>query len=118
MLAKKYRLNLSLEENVLMFEKTKSIIVSSDNYLAYLRKNETGLKISGIVPKNAISLAFYRNKYRRFLYSLIEKAIKNKLLNLNKKADLIIVFKRTFSKNKEVLEKDFSVLLEKINENL
>ena len=118
MLAKKYRLNLSNEENVLMFEKTESQVFSSGSFLTYLRKNDSGLKVSCIVPKNAFNLAFFRNQYRRLLYSLVEKAIEDKKLSLENKVDLIIVLKRKFSKDKENLKKDFSALLDKIHENL
>lgn len=114
MLAKKHRLNLSLEKNSSIFAKDNSLFVGSEFFLAYLRKNETELKVSCLTPKAALSKAALRNYYRRFMYSLVEEQIKTSALSLSLKLDLVIVLKRNFSEDKSVLKNDFSVLVEKI----
>lgn len=114
MLAKKHRLNLSLEKNSSIFVKGSSFFIGSEFFLAYLRPNETELQVSCLTPKAALSKAVLRNHYRRFMYLLVEEQIESSILSLSLKLDLVIVLKRNFSEDKEVLKKDFSTLVEKI----
>ena len=114
MLAKKHRLNLSLEKNSSIFVKGSSFFIGSEFFLAYLRPNETELQVSCLTPKSALSKAVLRNHYRRFMYLLVEEQIESSILSLSLKLDLVIVLKRNFSEDKEVLKKDFSTLVEKI----
>lgn len=114
MLAKKHRLNLSLEKNSSIFEKDSSLFVSSEFFLAYFRKNQAELKVSCLAPKTALSKAALRNHYRRFMYSLVEEQINASTLPLSSKIDLVIVLKRDFLEDKVVLKNDFSILISKI----
>lgn len=118
MLAKKHRLNLSLEKNASIFERGNSKIFSSDYFLAYIRKNEPGLQISCLTPKAALSKAALRNFYRRLMYSLVEEKIKDSTLALSSKIDLVIVLKRKFPEDKDKLKNDFSVLIDKIKSQI
>ena len=114
MLAKKNRLNLSLEENSSIFAKDSSQIFVSDFFIAYLRRNETFLQASCLTPKAAINKAAHRNYIRRFMYSLLEENIKNNEISLFDKIDLTIVLKRKFPNDKSLLKKDFASLIRKI----
>ncbi len=114
MLAKKHRLNLSLEKNSSIFRKENSLFFVSENFLAYLRPNQTGLQITCLTSKTALSKATLRNAYRRFIYSLVEEKINDSTLLFTYKFDLVIVLKRTFSTDKNVLKDDFSTLMQKI----
>lgn len=114
MLAKKHRLNLSLEQNSSIFAKDSSFFISSEFFLAYFRKNDSELKVVCLTPKAALSKATLRNHYRRFMYLLVEKQLKSSTPSLSSKIDLVIVLKRNFSEDKNDLEKDFSVLVQKI----
>lgn len=114
MLAKKHRLNLSLEQNTSIFEKDNSLFIASKFFLAYFRKNESELKVSCLTPKAALPRATLRNYYRRFIYSLVKEQIKSSTLPLSLKLDLAIVLKRSFPEDKNALKEDFSVLMKKI----
>lgn len=119
MLAKKHRLNLSLKENSLIFQKGESVFLSSRFFLAYLRKNEDYLKAACLSPKAIFKTAVSRNKHRRLLYSFLEKEISKQNISLLNKNDLVFVIKRNPTKDKALLESDFSELIKKINaENL
>lgn len=119
MLAKKYRLNLSLENNSSIFKKGNSLFLVSENFLAYLRPNQVGLQIACLTSKTSLSKATLRNFYRRFMYSLIEEKIKDTTLSLStNKFDLVIVLKRTFSDDKKLLKADFSDLIQKIKNKI
>lgn len=114
MLAKKHRLNLSLEKNSSIFTKDDSILIGSKFFLAYLRKNQTELKISCLTPKAALSKAALRNHYRRFMYLLVEEQIRLSTFSLGAKFDLVIVLKRNFSEDKLTLKNDFAALTQRI----
>jgi ribonuclease P protein component len=115
MLAKKHRLNLSLEKNSSIFQKGESSFFSSRFFLAYLRENDEFLKVACLSPKVIFSKATDRNHFRRMQYSLLEKQIEKNKFSLLKKNDLVIVIKRTFVKDENLLREDFSTLIEKIN---
>jgi len=114
MLAKKYRLNLSLEKNSSIFLRGNSLFLTSEHFLAHLRLNETGLQIVCLTPKAALSKAVLRNSYRRFMYSLVEEKIKDSTLLLSAKFDLVLILKKKFSEDKDILKTDFSLLIKKI----
>jgi len=118
MLAKKHRLNLSSLKNSSIFEKGQSLLIGSEFFLAYLRSNETGLRVACLTPKAALSKATSRNFYRRFMYSLVEEQIRNLTLSFSLKNDLVFVLKRKFSEDKNDLQKDFSALMQKIKTKL
>lgn len=119
MLAKKNRLNLSLKENSLIFNKGESIFLSSRYFLAYLRKNEEYLKATCLSPKAIFKTAAARNQHRRLLYSFLEKEISKQNISLLHKNDLVLVVKRNPTNDLAVLENDFAELIKKINvENL
>lgn len=114
MLAKKNRLNLSNKENVLIFSKENSKVVSSNYFLSYFRTSETEFRVACISPKGALNKAAKRNYYRRLMYSFFEEDFKKKDFFINSNLDLVIVLKRNFSKQNEELKKDFSTLLFKL----
>lgn len=118
MLAKKHRLNLSLEKNSSIFRKENSLFFVSENFLAYLRPNQIGLQIACLTSKTALSKATLRNAYRRFIYSLVEEKISDSTLLFTYKFDLVIVLKRTFSTDKNVLKDDFKTLIQKIENKI
>lgn len=119
MLAKKNRLNLSIKENSIIFNKGESIFVSSRFFLAYLRKNEEYLRAACLSPKAIFKTAAARNEHRRLLYSFLEKEISKQSITLLSKNDLVIVIKRNPTNDKALLESDFLELIKKINvENL
>ena len=117
MLAKKHRLNLSLEENVSIFRRENSSLVSSRFFLAYLRSNKKYLRVACLSPKAIFSKAADRNNYRRCLYFFLESEIEKNNFSLMQRVDLVIVIKRNFSisVSKDILSEDFSVLIKKIN---
>ncbi len=114
MLNKKHRLNLSLSQNASIFEKKKSFFITSDFFLAYLRPNKDNLRITCLTSKAALSKASSRNFYRRFIYLLAEEQIIDKVFDLNSGFDLVIVLKRHFTEDKNLLRKDFILLAQKI----
>lgn len=116
MLAKQNRLNLSLKENSSIFQKGEASFISSRFFLAYLRGNSEHLKVACLSPKAIFNTAALRNKYRRLLYSFLENEIEKKNVSLSDKKDLVIVIKRSFLKDENLLKDDFSKLMEKINE--
>ena len=118
MLAKKHRLNLSLEKNSSIFRKENSLFFVSENFLAYLRPNQIGLQIACLTSKTALSKATLRNSYRRFIYSLVEEKLKDSTLLFSHKFDLVIVLKRTFSTDKNILKDDFKTLIQKIENKI
>ena len=119
MLAKKHRLNLSLEKNSSIFKKENSLFLVSENFLAYLRPNQVGLQIACLTSKTSLSKATLRNFYRRFMYSLVEEKIKDTMLSLStNKFDLVIVLKRNFSDDKKLLKADFLDLIQKIKNKI
>lgn len=118
MLAKKHRLNLSLEKNSSIFRKENSLFFVSENFLAYLRPNQIGLQIACLTSKTALSKATLRNFYRRFIYYLVEEKLKDSTLLFSHKFDLVIVLKRTFSTDKNVLKDDFKTLIQKIENKI
>ncbi len=114
MLAKKNRLNLSLKQNSSIFEKGNSFLINSRFFLVYIRSNQDDLKITCLTPKTALTKATLRNYYRRFIYSLVEEQFQKGILKTDFKADLVIVLKRNFIEQKELLKKDFTDLMKKI----
>lgn len=118
MLAKKHRLNLSLENNALIFAKGNAFFCSSKFFLAYFKKNNDYLKATCLVPKAVFSKATHRNFYRRLIYSFLEKEIKKKNFSLLEKSDLVVVAKRNFPKDKMLLSEDFIALLKEISGRL
>jgi ribonuclease P protein component len=117
MLAKKYRLNLTLTENSQMFKSGLSQQFTGKSLLFYYRPNKTKLKIAALAPSRIFPKAYQRNRYRRLLYNLIIK--KNKEMSgagkynlFDKKIDLIIVYKDRNFKNSD-LEEDLNKFLEK-----
>ncbi len=118
MLAKKYRFNLSLRDNALIFNRDRSLFLSSRYFLAYFRNNKDYLKVTCISPKAAINKAAKRNFYKRLMFSFLIEKNKNENDNLlNKKIDLAIVLKRKFIEDKEKLKHDFFILLDQIIKN-
>ena len=116
MLAKKYRLNLSLEKNSVIFKKDESIFLSSEFFLVYLRKNSEFLKVACLSPKSVFKKAVDRNYYRRLLYSFLENEIRKNNFSLSNKLDLVIVIKRNFVQDNKRMSEDFLKLIKKINE--
>ncbi len=118
MLAKKHRLNLSLQQNANIFIRGNSLFLSSQYFLAYLRSNQSDFKISCLTSKASLSKSTLRNKFRRFLYSLVEKEFQNCNFSPNMAYDLVIILKRNFPLDKELLEKDFVILAKQIQKNI
>ena len=117
MLAKKHRLNLAQAENAIIFERGLAKIVGSNFLLAYFRPNDKQLFVSCLIPRAIFSKASQRNHYRRLLYSFLEKALAEKDFSLDRKIDLVILLKKNFREatDKDRLEKDFHLLLQKID---
>ena len=116
MFKKQNRLNLSHTENSLVFTKNQASFFSSRFFIAYVRENESFLKVACIAPKTAVPLASARNFLKRKMYLffedyLLEKDIKGKGLLI--KNDLAIVLKRRFVDNVDELRMDFYILLDK-----
>ena len=117
MLAKKHRLNLSLKENSSIFKKGESNFSYSKFFLVHSRINSIYLRLSCLTPKATLNTASKRNEYRRLLYSFVENEILENNLSLSLKRDVVIILKKNFLENKEILEKDFKKIVNKINEN-
>lgn len=112
MLAKKYRLNLSLKTDNQGFNFHSSKRFFSDNFIIYFQQNDSlKLRVAALAPKRLFPKASRRNYCRRLIYNLLEE----KAQELNKSAkvnlfkenlDLVVVFK----------QKDF--VLEQLKEDL
>jgi len=118
MLAKKYRLNLTLAENSLTFKSGLSQLFVSKNLLFYHRPNKSGLKTTALAPSRLFPDAYQRNHHRRLLYNLIIK--KNKeMMKIEKESlfdkniDLIVVYKNSNFKESD-LEGDLNKFLKQI----
>lgn len=112
MLAKKNRLNLSLPQNSLIFQRGASSFFSSRYFLAYTRENKEYLHVACLAPKAVFRTACDRNKYRRLLYLLLEDSFSNKDIiknnfSLKTMLDIVIVIKRNFVKDELLLKDDF-----------
>lgn len=121
MLAKKYRLNLSLKQNSAIFSKEEAVeLLSSDYFLAYLRPNQTYLQVACLTPRTAIHLATRRNFYRRFMYNLLLKKLNDKTssISFDSQLDLVIVLKKKFTQDKQILERDMFNLIARIETKL
>lgn len=119
MLAKKYRLNLSLEENSSIFERNNSFLLSSNYFLLYFRVNNSHLMVSCLTPKKVFPKATERNKHRRLLYSILQEFIEKEELALSNKLDLVIVYKKAFLEisnqdNKNLLRDDLSKIIKEL----
>lgn len=118
MLAKKHRLNLALRQNAELFIRGNAQFFSSKYFLAYLKANQSDLKVACLTSKAALAKANSRNHYRRFLYSLVEKQIQAIPALSKSPHNLVIVLKRNFTVDKQLLNQDFLVLFTKIKEEL
>lgn len=119
MLAKKYRLNLSLEENSSIFERNNSFLLSSNFFLLYFRANKNHLMVSCLASKKVFPKATDRNKYRRLLYLMLQELIENEEINLSNQIDLVIVYKKAFLKisnqdNRNLLRDDFLKIIKEL----
>lgn len=116
MFKKQNRLNLSHTENSLIFAKNQASFFTSRFFIAYIRSNQSFLKVACIAPKTAVPLASSRNFFKRKMYIFFEDYMLNKGFKesgLALKNDIVVVLKRQFSENIDELRKDLYALLDK-----
>ena len=112
MLKKRHRLNLSQTENSSIFQRGQSRKLYSDSFIAYFRGSEINIRANIVIPQACVKSAAKRNELRRKLFVFLEDFFaKKSQANL----DLIVVLKRNFSQEIELLKTDLLSLLEGVS---